>query len=215
MSKVVGVYGQFGNSIFQLSAGIKLYGTDIKLNPYNSRKLNYLSNFYNNNIEFTYDAPDICGYRYINKKYLIDKNVINKFLQYRNTPVFDVVMHIRGGDYKQIPGFRECVRPTEVLQESINILGVKNKEVIIITDDIPHAMQVMPKGCRIYRGYDAMTDWYSIFNASCIILSPGTFSYTAAYLGNPQTVVFPRLWVNQFQNIPFNLKMDDWIEAPI
>ena len=52
MSKVVGVYGQFGNSIFQLSAGIKLYGTDIKLNPYNSRKLNYLSNFYNNNIFF-------------------------------------------------------------------------------------------------------------------------------------------------------------------
>ena len=64
----------------ETSAGIKLYGTDIKLNPYNNRKLNYLSNFYNNNIEFTYDAPDICGYRYINKNYLVDKNIINKFL---------------------------------------------------------------------------------------------------------------------------------------
>jgi hypothetical protein len=39
-----------------------------------------------------------------------------------------------------------------------------------------------------------LKDWWILRNAENLLLSPGTFSYTAAYLGNHNRVIMPRLW---------------------
>lgn len=209
---VVQFQGRFGNQIFQLSAGLKTC-RPVLVNP--GAYTEYIKNFFCNLDLTDSQNIDITKYKWINKDYLVPKEELLQYIQFRAAPRFDTVLHIRGTDYKYQQPFNKVLRSTEVLQESINLLGVKNNEVTVITDDIPYAKSVMPKGCKIYRCKDDLTDWYAISNAYNIILSPGTFSYTAAYLGTPEKVVFPKLWVNQFFGTSLNLKFDDWLDAPI
>lgn len=209
---VVKFAGRFGNQIFQLSAGLKTR-KPVLVNP--DIYAEYIKNFFCNLKLTDSKNVDITNYKWLNKDYLVSKEELLQYIQFRVAPRFDTVLHIRGKDYKKYKPFNKLLRSTEVLQESINLLGVKNSEVIVITDDKPYAKRVMPSGCKIYRGKDDLSDWYAIGNAYNIILSPGTFSYTAAYLGNPEKVVFPKLWANQFFGTVFNLKFDDWLDAPI
>jgi hypothetical protein len=76
----------------------------------------------------------------------------------------------------------------------------------------------VPYDCEIIRSADFITDWWILRNSYNIITSPGTFSYTAAYLGNHERVIMTRrsLWDvtgivdNTSITKGIDLKFDTW-----
>lgn len=217
---IVQFQGRFGNNIFQLSAAIKQCNGDLtrikanRLGPENTEH-----GFVN--LAYTRDAITIPRGCYQSKEFLVSKEQLLYFIKKIDAPLFDTVLHIRGGDYKQ-PGWNRLQLNKQQLQEAINLLKVRNKDVFVVTDDPEYALSVMPEGCNLLHSADYLKDWWILRNANSIITSAGTFSYTAAYLSDAEKVIFPKIWIWDFKSEDFckstfsvtkgiHLKQDNWI----
>ena len=211
MSTIVKFLGRFGNNIFQLSAALKLSnGGEVLVNPGRGTGIDGFVN-----LKLTYQAQNFPGGYYQHKKWLLPKEEILPYIKKVNTPRYDWTIHIRGTDYKLFPG---VLRSREHICYQLCWLNIRPKDIKVITDDIAYATKLVPYDCEIIRSKDFITDWWILRNSYNIITSPGTFSYTAAYLGNHERVIMTRqsLWDvtgiidNTSITKGIDLKFDTW-----
>lgn len=189
MSTIVKFLGRFGNNIFQLSAALKLSnGGEVLVNPGRGTGIDGFVN-----LKLTQKGQNFPGGYYQNKKWLVPKEKLLPYIKKVNTPRYDWTLHIRGTDYKLFTG---VLRSREYICYQLHWLNIEPKDIKVITDDITYAKQLVPDGCDIIRSPDFITDWWILRNSYNIITSPGTFSYTAAYLGDHERVIMARqcLW---------------------
>lgn len=211
MSTIVKFLGRFGNNIFQLSAALKLSnGGEVLVNPGRGTGINGFVN-----LKLTQEAQNFPVGYYQHKKWLLPKEEILPYIKKVSTPRYDWTLHIRGTDYKRFPG---VLRSREYILYQLHWLKLRPKDIKVITDDISYAKQLVPYDCEVIRSEDFITDWWILRNSFNIITSPGTFSYTAAYLGNHERVIMAKqcLWdvLNTQDNTSvskgIDLKFDTW-----
>jgi hypothetical protein len=123
-----------------------------------------------------------------------------------NTPSYEWVLHVRGGDYIRV--FNKLLRSREHILHQLEYLNIKPKDLLIVTDDMDYTSKLLPNTYKILSSESFIYDWWVLRNARNIILSPGTFSYTAAYLGDHDRVIMPRLGPEDVLKYPSNV--DSW-----
>lgn len=211
MSTIVKFFGRFGNNIFQLSAALKLSnGGEVLVNPGRGTGIDGFVN-----LKLTQKEQNFPKGYYQDKKWLIPKEELLPYIKKVNTPKYDWTLHIRGADYKLFPG---VLRSREHIFYQLHWLNIRPKDIKVITDDITYAARLVPYDCEIIRSEDFITDWWILRNSYNIITSPGTFSYTAAYLGNHDRVIMAKqcLWdvISMQDNTSvskgIDLKFDTW-----
>lgn len=188
MSTVARFLGRFGNNIFQLSAALKLSnGEEVLVNP---GKYTGKDGF--TNIKITNKNWTIPPGNYQHKKWLLPKEQLLYYIKKVEVPSYKWALHIRGKDYLHI--YPDCVRSREHILHQFEYFNLNPTEVKVVTDDPVFAKTLVPQQCKIIRSDHFLKDWWILRNAENLILSPGTFSYTAAYLGDHNRVIMPRLW---------------------
>lgn len=139
----------------------------------------------------------VAGYPQRYELYSFNKENIRKWLKIENEESYDfpdeddIVMHIRLGDYTHY-GWH---MPVEYYQSILK--NKKYKNAYIITDDPnhPELQKLTNIGCIIkdnsrFNHMQHIADFVFAKNATRFILSPSTFSWWAAFLGNG-TIYFP------------------------
>lgn len=211
MSTIVKFLGRFGNNIFQLSAALKLSnGGEVLVNPSRGTGADGFVNLKLTNKEQNFPW----GY-YQHKKWLLPKEEILPYIKKVDAPRYDWTLHIRGTDYKRFTG---VLRSREHICYQLHWLNLRPKDIKVITDDIDYAKQLVPHDCEIIRSADFITDWWILRNSYNIITSPGTFSYTAAYLGDHERVIMTKQSLIDVVNLRdrtsvskgIDLKFDTW-----
>jgi len=118
----------------------------------------------------------------------------------------DIVVHVRGGDYKNTRNALSF----SFYEEALN--GAKYERLFLCTDDMGNPF------IRRFRKYNAiihhtnpLEDFQFTMSFSKIILSQSTFSWWAAFLSNAKEIYFPLplsgYWSKQRPDV--ELKLDD------
>jgi len=139
---------------------------------------------------------------------------IRSYFKYDTTNLipctYDVVIHIRLGDYVQLNHFIHPSKYYKLYKE----LGVKN--ALILTDDVDSVyLEDFRKDntCKIEQNSIAQ-DLHYMITAKSIVVSQSTFSWWGAYLGDKDSIYVP---YDNTQEYPWKLKpgMDDIDLVPI
>lgn len=109
-----------------------------------------------------------------------------------------LVMHIRETDYRELNWFLGYDYYKDIIISS----GFNN--IIIVTDNssCPAVQKLVSEGCTlntegVVREFEtvcdsrAMTDFYTLLYSSNVALSPSSFSWWPAFLGNHKKIIFP------------------------
>lgn len=188
MSTIVKFFGRFGNNIFQLSAALKLSnGGEVLVNPGSGTGIDGFVN-----LKLTQKEQNFLIGCYQNRKWLLPKEVILPYIKKVSTPSYEWVLHIRGGDYIRV--FNKVLRSRAHILHQLKYFNIKPEDLVIVTDDVKYTQYLLSDKYNILHSNSFIYDWWVLRNARNIILSPGTFSYTAAYLGDHDKVIMPRLW---------------------
>lgn len=188
MSTIVKFFGRFGNNIFQLSAALKLSnGGEVLVNP---GRYTGIDGF--ENLKLTWNGQNFRKGYYQDRRWLLPKEEMLPYIKKVSAPSYEWVLHIRGGDYIHI--FNSLLRSREHILYQLNYFKIRPENLVIVTDDINYTQSLLPDKYNILHSDSFIYDWWILRNAKNIILSPGTFSYTAAYLGDHDRVIMPRLW---------------------
>lgn len=186
MSDICKFTARFGNNIFQLSAALKISNGNLLVNPGRGTGIAGFTN-----LKLTDKNPTIkIGY-YQDRKWLLPKEEILPYIKKVNAPSYEWVLHVRGGDYIRM--FNKVLRSRQHILYQLEYFNIKPKDLIIVTDDINYTRRLLPDTYKILSSESFIYDWWVLRNARNIILSPGTFGYTAAYLGNHDRVIMPSL----------------------
>lgn len=108
-------------------------------------------------------------------------------------------IHVRRGDYVAVPrnSMRLGVCSTEYFASAARHLS-SELPIVVVTDDPEwcrsYLLPRLPRDARIFDGSTDIDDFAALSSASEIVTSNSTFSWWAAFGGNPSTVVVPEPW---------------------
>lgn len=101
----------------------------------------------------------------------------------------DLVVHIRLTDYATIGNYPGI----EVFERGVYSLRGQYAKLFIVTDD-PTDSEIIELA-RVYKGHirrsSPKEDFYFLMNADYLMLSQSTFSWWAAFLGEPKKLIVP------------------------
>jgi hypothetical protein len=170
-----------------------------------------MEKLYNHNGKIT-----ILGYPQRYEYYAFNKNKITEWLKIENEDDYetpspnDIVVHIRLGDYVNLGWNLPIEYYQSILQRETY------KKCYIITDDPKNTIlkEIIADGAIVvdnskFGQMQTMADFVFAKNAKKIIISPSTFSWWAAFLGNG-TVYFPCIkypWIKNPEKDELDLRV--------
>lgn len=196
--------GQFGNCLFRLASAMKIYGYDnitgivvYDTNQSPAKMKNTLE-------QLSRIAPNIKVADYIFDPFYFLNHTSAYWQSLKCIPsredcrkLFAVprvedpgkpVLHIRGDDYKNIPG--NNMVPVEFVKKAAERLGCSVEDFIVCTDDKEYAKSIGILDNQ-FTNNSAWGDFTLMCSAKQLVISPSTFSWWAGYLGTHERVIFP------------------------
>lgn len=142
-----------------------------------------------------------------NEQEYIDDFVKNIRLLFPNKKLVGV--HFRRGDYISL----NWLLPLQYYEKAIEYYDESDHVFVLFSDDKEWCKTYYPKFfvCEIEDGYDDYIEMFIMSKMDSIIISNSTFSWWAAYIGNPKTVICPYPW---FRNASYNpaIYEKEWIQ---
>lgn len=193
------LHNGFGNMLFTLIehavGGGELYAPD------DSKE--YIDEFFTN-LNCTFINRDTVPSLHPQKDFFISletaeqlpKDKILSFLKKPNeVPSFKHVCHLRFGDFMLKWPYCE-IKPTRLyIEDAARELGITLEDITFVTDTPGFAKLILGQNIHIYDSGSQLGDFWALVNATeSLIMSPSTFSFWGAYLGNAKRVIFPKNW---------------------
>lgn len=135
------------------------------------------------------------------KYYLPFKQELKNLFQVNSSNIINknkLVVHIRETDYCQLNWFLGYDYYKKIITDS------EYKEVVIVTDNsnCETVQRLLSEGCvlntigsinnfNVVNDLRTMEDFNTLLYSSNIVLSPSSFSWWAAFLGNHERIIFP------------------------
>lgn len=237
--------GRLGNQLFQLAAGINLSIENncqllVQPSPYykfiNFKPEIYLSPKYTSEfVEPTFHYSKIIykpgmllkgyyqseKYFYSNKDLVVNslrlKEEYNQQILFKYKDILDyetVSIHVRRTDYLNLSN-RHPVQTIDYYKKALDIIGTKNKKILVFSDDIPWCKRVFEGNRFIFieKNLD-IVDMFLMSLCSHNIIANSSFSWWGAYFNNNSNkkVIAPKNWFGpELPNDTRDLYCNGWL----
>lgn len=199
------VLGGIGNILWQISAHVKRLGAEnVRVLPGDEHALKVLKRWVNpDKIAFSTNVAEgyINGY-YQDLYWKCEPEVIKSWLNLdksttlkTDTSEYELVVHVRGGDFKTSAAHRHCKQSIALIDFVRKEYNITNRaDVLIVSDDIEAAKEATAysKGWSMLVTSDDICAFNVMLQAKRLLVMPGsTFSLWAGYLGDQEKVFIP------------------------
>lgn len=194
---------QLQNKVYQATEGKwKRVEFDNQLLPFEQLSLIANSSIFKG--YFQSEEYFFCIKNQIQEEFQIKKKFLKLFKRVANDHDFSdkIIIHYRGTDYLK-SGF---LLPGEYYSKCLNLLNIKDEEVLVISDDPIAAKKAFPKeNFKVLKQKEPIIDFQIMMNARRVIISNSSFAWWACYLNKQpnKEILAPRNWLG------YNLGRED------
>lgn len=207
---VVRVVGGIGNILFQMSAATmlrpELYAEErIKFAGANKESHLVLATYIKEDMiaPFNTQAPTAnpVGYwqhvRWVPDAHPMHawfKDPIPTKAHVKAVDMFDLHVHIRGGDFLKSAAHKSCRMGESTILQAMDTLDIDTSKVLIVTDDFSYVKSLLGTKYAVLGSLDPIVAFHTMCKSRNLIIYPGsTFSWWAARLGSQwhSNVFFP------------------------